>query len=316
MVRRVVILEGRVEVIEDEAQALGPRDVRVRVRAAALNGADARLVRERGTELALPGIEVAGEITSMGDQVTRWQPGDHVMGLAAGGSLGELVTVDERLLAARPNGGTWEVSGSYCEAFTTAHDALTAARLSAGERVLISGAAGGVGLAGVQVALSRGAEVVGTVRGDRQREVVASLFPDATFTAPGEEHVAGPFDVVLELVGGTNFPRNIDLLGVEGRIVVVGRSSGAIAQIDLSELMARRGILTGRTLRHRTLDQKHDALTAMLSEMGDPGGRWTRVVIDSIFDLSDAAAAFDRFLEGGKVGKVVILMPDNARLEY
>ena len=163
------------------------------------------------------------------------------MALVGGGAQAELVLVDEGSAIDVPENITWEEAGGFPEVFTTAHGALfTQAGLTAGERVLVTGAAGGVGTAGVQLAHAAGAHVVASARRAEQHEQIKALGADDAIV-PDQTGAHGPYDVVLELVGGPSVPDVLAALGMGGRIAVIGIGAGRSAEIDLSALMYKRG---------------------------------------------------------------------------
>jgi NADPH:quinone reductase-like Zn-dependent oxidoreductase len=228
------------------------------------------------------------------------------MAVVAGGGQAELALVHERLLLPVPEGVSWEAAGGFPEVFTTAHDALfTQCGLQMGERVCIHGAAGGVGTAAVQLARAAGARVTATVRDDARRRDVAALGVHAI--APDEFGAAGPFDVVLELVGAPNMPANLSALALRGRIAVIGVGAGAKTELNLLELMGKRARIHGSTLRARTLEDKADAARRVerhvlpLLESGT-----VAVPIHATFPMADAPAAYEAFAAGGKLGKIVL----------
>jgi NADPH:quinone reductase len=184
----------------------GDTELVVAVKAAGLNSAD--LTQRAGFYPAppgwppdIPGMELAGEVVATGPSVTSFAVGDRVMALVGGGAQATMAFVDESHALAVPDALPWAEAAGFPEAFSTAFDALfTQAGLAMGERVLVSGAAGGVGTAGVQLAREAGAIVTATVRHAEHRRAVAELGAHAVI-APGEEGDRGPYDVVLELVG-------------------------------------------------------------------------------------------------------------------
>src|SRR5262245_52760694 len=150
----VTVVDGALEWREHPDPEPGPDDVLVAVRAAGLNGGD--LLQRQGLYPApagsppdIPGLELAGEVIRARSSVTRFAVGDHVMAVVGGGGQGERAVVPERLALPVPDGLPWPEAGGFPEVFTTAHDALfTQCELTVGERVLVHGAAGGVGIAG------------------------------------------------------------------------------------------------------------------------------------------------------------------------
>jgi NADPH:quinone reductase len=192
------------------------------------------------------------------------------------------------------------------EAFTTAHDALfTQAGLTVGERVLVSGAAGGVGMAAVQLATMAGARVSATVRDPAAREQIGALGINALEPEGFEAH--GPFDVIFELVGGPNMPGNLEALAECGRICVLGVGAGAKVELNLWRLMRRRGRIHGSLLRPRSLEEKADAARRVERAVlpGFASGDLS-VPVSATFPLDAVADAYARFQAGGKLGKIVL----------
>ena len=168
--RAVVIKDGGIVIEERPDPEPGAHEVLVRVHAAGLNGAD---ILQRaghyppppGVPADMPGMEFAGEVRGNGPGAERFPIGERVMGLIAGAGQAELLVVHERMLMPVPQRLDWPTAGGLPEAFTTAHDALfTQCGLQAGERLLVHGAAGGVGTAAVQLGRAAGARVTATVR--------------------------------------------------------------------------------------------------------------------------------------------------------
>ncbi len=187
--------------------------------------------------------------------VRRFGPGDRVMAVVTGAGQSELAVVPEIVAMPVPEGVSWEQAGGFPENYTTAHDALfSQCGLGMGERVCVHGAAGGVGTAAVELAVAAGASVVATVRNEASRAGVAAL--GATAVAPEGFGEHGPFDVVLELVGGPNMAANLDALATGGRIAVIGIGGGLSADVSLLTLMRKRGRIHGSTLRPRPPEEK------------------------------------------------------------
>src|SRR4051794_13968516 len=291
----------------------GPQagEVLVRVRAAGLNGADILQMRGRypappGSPADIPGLEFAGEVAECGPGVHRFEPGDRVMAVVGGGGQAELIAVNERLVMPVPDDLEWPAAGGVPEVFTTAHDALfTQAGLTAGERLLVHGAAGGVGPAGVQLGVMAGGRVTATVRNEHSRAQIAALGVNAIEPEGFEEH--GPFDVILELVGAPNFPGNLQALAQRGRIATIGVGAGAKVELNLQALMAKRGCILASTLRARSLEDKA-AAARMVEKTVLPGfaSGDLFVPVAATFALDRATGAYEHFQQSGKFGKVVI----------
>jgi putative PIG3 family NAD(P)H quinone oxidoreductase len=312
--RAVTIVDGSLAWREHPDPEPGAGEIAVSVRAAGISNAD--LLQRAGlyppppgAPVDIPGLEAAGEVVARGAGATRFAVGDRVMAVLAGGGQAERCVVHERAAMPVPTALPWEQAGAIPENVTTAHDALfTQARLSMGERLLVHGAAGGVGTAAVLLGALAGATVVGTVRDEAKRAAVEALAPGVRAVQPDgfEEH--GPFDVILELVGAPNLPADLAALAIGGRISVIGVGAGAKAEVDLLALMAKRGRILASTLRARPLEQKADAARRveanLLPALED--GR-LRLPVDRTFPMSEATAAYEHFAAGGKVGKVVLL---------
>jgi NADPH:quinone reductase-like Zn-dependent oxidoreductase len=253
-------------------------------------------------------MELAGEVQAVGPGVHRFEVGEWVLAVVGGGAQAELAVVHERMAMPVPESVPWPEAGGFPEVFLTAHDALfTRGAVSVGERVLIHGAAGGVGTAGVQLAAAAGARVTATVRNrelwDGVRRVGA-----AEVVAHDDFADRGPFDVVLELVGAVNMAGNLAALAGDGHIVVIGVGAGASAELDLLTVMHKRASITGSTLRARPLEEK--ALVTRRAEahvlpLLDDGA--VRVLVEETYPLERAAEAYERFERGGKLGKIVLV---------
>src|SRR5919197_452072 len=168
--RAATIRDGEIVVADHPDPQPGAGEVLVRVHAAGINGADiiqraGHYPAPPGSPQDIPGLELAGEVAARGPGAERFAEGDRVMAIVGGGGQAELCTVHERQLMPVPDALDWPAAGGVPEVFTTAHDAIfTQAGLRAGERLLVHGAAGGVGTAGVQLGVAAGAHVTATVR--------------------------------------------------------------------------------------------------------------------------------------------------------
>jgi NADPH2:quinone reductase len=315
-VRAVTIHDGgRLVLAERPDPEPGDGELLVAVRAAGLNAADllqraGHYPPPPGVPADVPGLELAGEVLAVGRAVRRFRPGDRVMALVGGGAQAELALVDERAALALPEGVDWPVAGGLSEALCTAHDALfSRCRLAMGERALVTGAAGGVGCVAVQLAALAGAEVVASARNPDTHETLRSLGA-ALAAAPEEALAAGPFDVVLELVGAPSLAGALGALAVGGRAIVIGLGAGQHLDLDLRVLLAKRAQLAGATLRARSPEEKGAVVAAAgRAALGHLRAGRLQVPVLATYPLAEAEAAYERFAAGGKLGKIVLLGP-------
>ena len=309
----VTIVEGALEWIEHPDPRPGRGEVLVSVAAAGINAAD--LLQRKGFYPAppgsppdIPGMEFAGEVVGLGEGATRFSLGDRVMSITGGGAQAELAVVHEDIALSVPDGVPWDQAAGFPEAFCTANDALfTQARLGAGERVLISGAAGGVGTAAVQLAHTAGAQVVASVRSSANHPRVLSLGADQV-VEPDRAPDYGPYDVSLELVGAPGVTAVLPALAVGGRVVVIGVGAGARVELDLLAMMGRRATISASTLRVRSTEEKAAVAAAAgtralsLLEQGSIG-----VPVAAQIPMTRASEAYEQFAAGGKFGKIVLV---------
>ena len=286
--RAATVVDGRIEVEERPDPVPRDGELLIRVRAAGINGADLAQRAGRYPPPAgatdVPGLECAGET----------EDGRRVMALLPGGGQAELAVAHETHVLPVPDGMTWDEAGGFVEVFATAHDALfTQAELAAGERLLVNGAAGGVGVAAVQLGLAAGASVTANAR--HHLDELRALGADTT--------VEGEYDVILELVGGDNLTSNLERLALKGRISVIGTGAGSRAEVDFGYLTRKRGRIHGSTLRARSIEEK----TRVMAALGAFVAAHTfRVPVEETFPLEQTQEAYERFRAGGKFGKIVV----------
>jgi NADPH:quinone reductase-like Zn-dependent oxidoreductase len=292
--RAAVIVDGRLEIEERPDPVPGEGEILIRVRAAGVNGADLLQRRggypaPRGAPQDIPGLECAGET----------EDGRALMALLPGGGHAELAVVHESHTLPVPDGLDWDAAGGFMEVFATAHDALfTQAQLMPDERLLVNGAAGGVGVAGVQLGSETGAYVTGTAR--HHLDEIVEL--GASDTEP-----SGLYDVILELVGGALIASDLEQLSLKGRLSIIGTSAGSRVEVDFGNLMRARGRIHGSHLRNRTREEKAEVIRR-LGEDVLPLLAEGRVVVPvhRTYPLAHAEEAYNAFAEGGKLGKIVL----------
>ena len=311
--RAVKINNNELEIVSQETPQPGPDDVVIEVRAAGLNAAD--LLQRRGFYPAppgwpsdIPGLECAGVVHAVGLNVTSVSLGDRVAAIVGGGGQATHCVVPAEHLIAVPSSITDTEAGGFAEAFTTAFDALVLnAHIAPNERVLISGAAGGVGLAAIQIARAFGAIAVAVTRDDRHHDALRDLGASECVTIDQVGTIAD-VDVILELVGAAHLAVAQTKLRPFGRVVVIGVGSGGRVEVDLLGLMSRRASLTGSTLRARSREEKA-SIAREVNEQLVP--LWAsgalRVVVSEALPLEQAREAYDLFAQPGKLGKIVLV---------
>ena len=308
----LVLANGELSLQTRPDPRAGAGEVVVEVAAAGVNAAD--LLQRQGVyppppgwPADVPGLEFAGVVVETGEGVDASLLGQRVCAIVGGGAQATRCAVPAAHLIPVPDTVEWTEAGAIPEAVLTAHDALTTqAHLERGERVVISGAAGGVGVAAVQIAQSLGAHVIAVTRDASHHADLAALGADETVTLEDVRDLA-PVDVVLELVGAAHLERVLEVTAPHARVVVIGVGAGSKATIDLRLIMGRRLTLTGSTLRARSHDEKArvvESASAWLVE------RWRRgevtMPLAHRFDLADGALAYETFAQRGKFGKIVL----------
>jgi NADPH2:quinone reductase len=294
-------------------------EILIRVRAAGVNRPD---VLQRMGLYAPPsgapetlGLEVAGEVAALGEGVTRWRVGDRVAALLGGGGYAEYCVADARHALPVPQGLDLAGAASLPETvFTVFANVFEAGALKAGETLLLHGATSGIGVAAIQMAKAAGARVIATSRGRDKAEQARKLGADLSVDSSAEDFVAavkafGGADVVLDMVGGPVFPKNLEALNPHGRSVQIAFLAGAKAQVDLWMVMAKRLTVTGSSLRDRPADEKARLAREVEARVWPwiEAGR-VRPVIDAVFPLERAADAHVRIEERGHIGKVMLTM--------
>jgi putative PIG3 family NAD(P)H quinone oxidoreductase len=302
------------------APTAGPGELTVRVKAAGLNRAD--IYQRRGGYAAppgwppdIPGLEYAGQVETVGPGVTRWRPGDRVMGLVGGGAQAELVKVREAEALPIPGNLAYAEAAAIPEVFYTAYDALiTRGRLQAGERVLIHAVGSGVGTAAAQLAKHLGATVIGTSRSAdklaRARTYGVDVGIDTSRTAL-RDAVSEPVNLVLDVIGGPALADHVALLAPRGRLVILGLMAGRKAEIELEPLLHKRLEIIGSVMRSRGPEERAALVRELaerlvpLFESGD-GEPVLRPVVDRTYPMEQIAEAHGAMERNENFGKLVI----------
>jgi len=300
-----------------------PGELLIRVRATALNRADLYQLKGAyptqalaGGSLTIAGLEAAGEVVAIGENVSGFALGDRLMAMCAGG-YAEFTALDYRLAMPVPERLSWEEAATIPVAYMTEHDALvTNARVQAGDAVLIHAATSGVGVAAIQIAKLLGANpVMGTAGTPSKLAALASLGIDLGINYRTEtfaERVlaktnGGGVNVIIDHVGGAYLGENLRCLAIKGRLVSVGRLGQGAGELDLELLALKRLHLIGVTFRTRTIEEKisiaQRCQAELLPALAD--GR-LRPVIDRIFPLEQAREAQIYMASNTQIGKIVL----------
>lgn len=295
-------------------------EIIVEVAAAGLNRAD--LLQRKGLYPApkgyaerILGLEFAGEVVDIGENVTKVAVGERVFGITAGGAQAEFLTSDESLLVKIPDNLSFAQAAAIPEAFITAHDAIfTNGKLQAAETLLIHAVGSGVGLAALQLAKAINAKVFGTSRTYEKLEKCKEFGLDEAIVVDDEPDFADVVksngkgvDVILDLVGGRYFPQNLESLNPKGRLILVGLTGGAKSEFNLGIALAKRLKIIGTVLRSRSLQEKAEATQKFaeevvpLLELGI-----IRPNLDGVYRLEDVQKAHQYLESNESFGKIVL----------
>lgn len=298
----------------------GLDEVLVEIHATALNRAD---LMQRAGNYPPPsgapdilGLEMAGVISAVGDNVREWKVGDRVCALLPGGGYAEKVAVPQAMLMPTPHNWSFEQAGAMPEVYFTAFVNLyMEADLQPGEIVLVHGGASGVGTAAIQLLRATGNPVIVTASTAEKcaacLELGANLainYKEEDFVERVKEYTGGAgVDVILDMVGAAYLERNLSLLRLKGRLVFISMLSGGKTEIDLGSLMRRRLRMIGSVLRSRSLEEKVEIKERFMDLF------WTHLedgaiqpVIDSVYPIAQAGEAQQRMADNLNIGKIVL----------
>lgn len=302
----------------------GTNEVLIRVHATAINRAD--LIQRQGFYAPPPGaspvmgLECAGEVVETGRDVVKFKEGDRVCALLAGGGYAEYAVVDEGSVLPIPGGDSYVHGACLPEVFATAWlNLFMEARLQPGEKVILHAGASGVGTAAIQLCRSFASPCFVTAGSDAKIATCVELGARA-----GSNRNEGSFlekagifagdsgiDVILDPVGGAYIEDNIKLLGLNGRLVLIGLMGGNRAEIDLGAMMMKRIRVIGSTLRARPLQEK----AAVMGELYEKV--WPKIesgeirpIVDTVFPIEEVASAHELIASDNTVGKVVLSVRD------
>ena len=314
--------DERVLVVGDAPRPpLGAADVRIRVRTAGVNRAD--LLQRQGLYPPPPGaspilgLECAGELTEVGPAAHGLAPGQRVMALLAGGGYAEDAVVHHGSVLPVPDGMTDEEAGGFPEVFLTAFSNLFMPRLghlAPGETALVHGGGGGVGTAAIRLLREAGHRVIVTAGSEAKCRRCLELGATAAidyrtedFAARARELTGGGVDVILDHIGARYLAANLAALAPGGRLVEIGLMGGAVAELNLAQLLLRRLAVIGSTLRSRSNEDKAAIVEGFRARFGTALARGAlRPVVDRVLPLEQAAEAHRLMQASEHFGKIVL----------
>jgi len=302
----------------------GKGEVLVKVAAAGVNRPD--VVQRQGHYppppgiTDIPGLEIAGEVVALGEAPDGIKTGDKICALLAGGGYAEYAVAPVPQCLPYPKGATTLEAAAIPETYFTVWDNLfTRGRLAKGETVLVHGGTSGIGSTAIQLAAKIGARVFATAGSKEKCEACKSFGAAAAFNYREQDFLAEVqretngrgVDVVLDIVGGAYFAKNLDALALEGRLVIVATLQGAKAELPLFKMMTKRATIAGSTLRARSVIEK-GAIAKVLKDQAWPlieAGAKPR--IHATFPLAQAAEAHKLMESSAHIGKIVLTLENH-----
>ncbi len=305
---------------EQPVPDLGAGEVLVKVAAAGVNRADC--MQRRGQyppplgASEILGLEVSGTVAALGEAVSGWRVGDRVCALLAGGGYAEYCAVPAPQCLPVPAGVDLVDAAALPEVTLTVWtNVFERGGLTSGETLLVHGGSSGIGTVAIQLASALGSRVFVTAGSSEKCAACEALGAEGGFNyrevdfVEAVRSVAGGVDVILDMVGGAYLDRNLGLLNLDGRLVIIALMSGARAEINLATLMRRRLIVTGTTLRARTIEEKGAVVDAVRQRVWPlvEAGR-VRPVIHQRLPLARAGEAHRVMEASTHIGKLLLVV--------
>ncbi|WP_214072464.1 NAD(P)H-quinone oxidoreductase [Mucilaginibacter sp. dw_454] len=309
------------QIIERPIPAYSPDEVLVKVAAAGVNRPD--VAQRKGNyppppnaPQDIPGLEIAGTVTEVGDNVKRWKVGDKVCALVIGGGYAEYCNVPEGQCLPIPDDLSLIEAASLPETFFTVwSNVFDRGKLQPGESLLIHGGSSGIGATAIQMAKALDSKVYVTAGSDEKCAFCKSLGADEAINYRTQDFVTElnritdkkGVDVILDMVGGDYTPRNLKVLAEEGRLVLINTMQGKDVQIDLSIVMRKRINITGSMLRSRSVEFKA-AVAASLEKNIWPliASGNIKPVVNAVFAAHQATDAHALMESSEHTGKIVL----------
>ena len=307
-------------IAERPTPTIGVDEVLIKVIAAGLNRAD--ILQRRGHYPSPPGappnpgLEVAGVVAQVGRAVSEFKEGDAVCALLQGGGYAEYCAVNAGQVLPIPGSLDMDAAASLPEAyFTVWSNVFEFGRLQPGESLLVHGGSSGIGVAAIQLAHARGHEVFTTAGSDEKCRFCEQLGARRAINYKSDDFVSviaaatngKGVNVILDMIGGSYAPRNLQSLALEGRLVMIATQGGVKGEIDVLRIMQQRLVVTGSTLRARSSGFKR-SIRAKLEQHVWPllAQGAIRPIVDRVFPFEQAAQAH-AYMEGGShKGKIIL----------
>ncbi len=264
----------------------------------------------------IPGLEVAGVIVETGKKVKQWRPGDRVCALVTGGGYAEYCLASESLCLPVPDGFDFVQAAALPETFFTVwSNVFDRGKLKPGETVLVHGGSSGIGTTAIQLCIHFGAKVFVTAGSDEKCRFCLELGADAAFNYKKQDFVDEIMqlthhkgvDLVLDMVGGDYFPKNIKCLADDGRLIQIAIQHGAKSEINLWKIMSKRLTVTGSTLRSRSDEFKAEIARKLQDKVWPllESGK-IKPVIEQTFPLAEVQKAHQLMEKGVHKGKIIL----------
>ncbi|MFL2701457.1 MAG: NAD(P)H-quinone oxidoreductase [Gammaproteobacteria bacterium] len=316
--KSIEVIDGKVALHEAEMPLVGPYDILIKVKSTAVNRAD--LMQKKGLYPPPPGaseilgLECSGIVDAVGEKVTSRRVGDEVCALLAGGGYAEYVACPEFQAVPKPTNLNWEEASSLPEVYATCWlNLFIEGNLTNNNKVLFHAGASGIGTAGIQLCKAFNCESFvtagneekikycmnlgasgGAVRGDKMFSEVQSWVPEG-------------FDIILDPVGANYFEDNLKMLGLEGRLIIIGLMGGMEANINLGHLMMKRQRIIGSTIRARSEELKKIVMNELHEKVWPfIESNQIKPVIHEVLDISETEKAHQIMEDNQNIGKLVL----------
>jgi len=314
----VITEKGGPEVLQlkDIAQPIPQgNEVLIKIHAAGVNRSDVLSRKSKAygnVDQEVPGLEISGEIEAVGPDVKRWKAGDRVCALIAGGGYAAYKAIDERLCLPIPEGFSYEEAACLPETiFTVWYNVFKVARFKAGESFLIHGGTSGIGVTAIQMITAMGGKAYATAGSAEKCDFCEKIGAVKAINYKTEdfEEILKPIgiDVILDMTGGENTLKNLNILNTEGRLSFINAMNGAKSEIDILQVMTKRLEISGSMLKPRSNDFKAE-LAAEIEQNIWPliEKEQIKPVIFRVFPLAEAADAQRLMETSSHIGKIIL----------